>query len=99
AFLIFTGIKMMAVPEHSYDVSANPVLKFLRRHLRVSEEHHGHAFFVRKMDSATGRSLIFATPLFLALVMIEFADVVFAVDSIPAIFAITTDPYIVYTSN
>lgn len=99
AFLIFTGIRMMSVPEHSYDVSANPVLKFLRRHLRVSEEHHGHAFFVRKMDSATGRSLIFATPLFLALVMIEFADVVFAVDSIPAIFAITTDPYIVYTSN
>ncbi len=99
AFLIFTGIKMMSAPEHSYDVSANPVLKFLRRHLRVSEGHHGHAFFVRETDASTGRSLIFATPLFLALVMIEFADVVFAVDSIPAIFAITTDPFIVYTSN
>lgn len=98
-FLILTGVKMMATPEHNYDVSGNPVLKFLKRHLRVSEQHHGHAFFVRQTDSATGRAVIVATPLFLALLMIEFADVVFAVDSIPAIFAITTDPYIVYTSN
>ncbi len=98
-FLILTGVKMLAVESHNYDVSTNPILRFMRRHLRVTEQLHGHAFFVRQAEPKTGRLVIWATPLFLALVMIEIADVVFAVDSIPAIFAITTDAYIVYTSN
>jgi tellurite resistance protein TerC len=98
-FLIFTGIKMLTLKSHDYDVASNPVLKFMRRHLRVTEKLQGHAFFVRQADPKTGRVVLWATPLFLALVMVELADVVFAIDSIPAIFAVTTDPYIVYTSN
>ncbi|MFN3262072.1 MAG: TerC family protein [Pikeienuella sp.] len=99
AFLIFTGIKMLRSGDEVYDVSANPVLRILRRRLPLTETLHGERFFVRQPDEATGRLRLFATPLFLALVMVEIADVIFAVDSIPAIFAITTDPYIVYTSN
>ncbi len=99
AFLLFTGIKMLVDADKEYDVGANPILKFARRHLRVTEGLHGERFFVRRHDPAAGRSVLFATPLFLALVMVEVADIIFAVDSIPAIFAITTDPYLVYTSN
>jgi tellurite resistance protein TerC len=98
AFLIATGIKMMVVPESDPDVSKNPVVKFLRKHMRVTDELHGERFFVRKPD-ATGKMLTWATPLFLALVVINIADLVFAVDSVPAIFAITTDTFIVYTAN
>jgi tellurite resistance protein TerC len=65
----------------------------------VTDGLHGNAFFVREADPATGKLERFATPLFLALVLVEFADLVFAVDSVPAIFAITTDPFIVYTSQ
>jgi tellurite resistance protein TerC len=99
AFLIVTGIKMLVTREAEYDVSANPVLPFLRQHLRVTDRLHGHAFFVTQPHPESGRQVLWATPLFLALVMVELADVVFAVDSIPAIFAVTTDPYIVFTSN
>jgi tellurite resistance protein TerC len=74
-------------------------LKFMERRFRVTERLEGERFFVKKADPATGKSVTFVTPLFLALAMIEIADVIFAVDSVPAIFAITTDPYIVYTSN
>ena len=99
AFLIFTGVKMFtARHESEQDIAENRILAWLRRHLPVTERLHGHAFFVRQPNAA-GRISLHATPLFLALVMIEFADLVFAVDSVPAIFAITTDPYIVYTSN
>jgi tellurite resistance protein TerC len=98
AFLVFTGVKMLFAKDEGYDVANNPVLKFLSRRMRVTNELHGERFFVRKPD-ATGKVALFATPLFLALVVVEFADVIFAVDSIPAIFAITTDPYVVYTSN
>ncbi|GLK50094.1 transporter [Brevundimonas intermedia] len=99
AFLIFTGVKMFtARHESEQDIADNRILAWLRRHLPVTERLHGHAFFVRQPNAA-GRISLHATPLFLALVMIEFADLVFAVDSVPAIFAITTDPYIVYTSN
>jgi tellurite resistance protein TerC len=80
------------------DISQNPVLKFLKRRMRVTEELHGHDFFVKKPD-ASGKVVRYATPLFLALVLIEIADVIFAVDSVPAVFAITSDPFIVYTSN
>jgi tellurite resistance protein TerC len=99
AFLVATGIKMWLVADHLPDIAANPVLKFLRRRLKVTPELHGNAFFVHQPDPATGRSVRRATPLFLALCMIELIDLVFAVDSVPAIFAITSDPFIVYTSN
>lgn len=98
AFLIFTGIKMLMSADEEYDVSGNPVLKFLRRRLPITEGLRHEHFFVRESDKK-GQLRTFVTPLFLALVMVELADVVFAVDSIPAIFAITTDPFIVYTSN
>jgi tellurite resistance protein TerC len=67
--------------------------------MHVTEDLHGHAFFVRRPHPETGRLVRYATPLLLALIMIEIADLVFAVDSVPAVFTITTDPYIVYTSN
>ena len=98
AFLIFTGIQMWRNAESEYDIANSAVLKWVRRHLRVTDDLHKDRFFVKKADSA-GRLVTFATPLFLALVMVEFVDLIFAVDSIPAIFAITTDPFIVYTSN
>ncbi len=98
-FLIATGFKMLWWSSHEPDLSKNPVLKLIRRRLNVTDELHGSRFFVRLADRRTGRTALHATPLFLALVLIEITDVVFAVDSVPAIFAITTDPYIVYTSN
>ena len=100
-FLLLTGIKMLidAGKEHETDISKNPVLKFLRSRMRVTDTLHGERFFVKLPDPKTGKLASFATPLFLALVMVEFVDLVFAVDSVPAIFAITTDPFIVFTSN
>jgi tellurite resistance protein TerC len=99
AFLIFTGVKMWLIADHMPDIANNPLLKFLKRHMRVTDGLRGNAFWVREPDPATGKVARFATPLLLALVLIEFVDLVFAVDSVPAIFAITTDPFIVYTSN
>lgn len=99
AFLIFTGIKMWRMVDTPYDVSGSPLLRWLKRHMRLTDGLRGSAFFVNEADARTGAMARHATPLFLALVMIEFADLVFAVDSVPAIFAITTDPFIVYTSN
>jgi len=98
-FLIFTGVKMWMMADKEYDVGANPLIGMLKRRLRVTETIEGENFFVSKPDPKTGKKVLWATPLFLALVLIEIADVVFAVDSVPAIFAITTDPFIVYTSN
>ena len=99
AFLIFTGIKMWIIADHMPDIANNPLLKFLKRHMRVTDGLRGNAFWLHEPDPATGKVVRFATPLLLALVLIEFVDLVFAVDSVPAIFAITTDPFIVYTSN
>ncbi len=99
AFLIFTGIKMLVTGDKEMDLNANPVLKFMRKHFRVTDRLHGNNFFVHEPDPKTGKVVRWMTPLFLALVLIEIADLVFAVDSVPAVFAITTDPYIVYTSN
>jgi len=99
AFLIFTGIKMWIIADHVPDIENNPLLKFLKRHMRVTDGLHGNAFWVQEPDPASGKMVRFATPLLLALVLVEFVDLVFAVDSVPAIFAITTDPFIVYTSN
>jgi tellurite resistance protein TerC len=99
AFLVFTGIKMWIIADHVPDIASNPLLKFLKRHMRLSDGLRGNAFWVREHDPATGRLERFATPLLMALVLVEFVDLIFAVDSVPAIFAITTDPFIVYTSN
>ena len=99
AFLIATGIKMLWLGDKESDLGDNPVVKFMRRKFKVTEQLHGQNFFVRQADQRTGRLVTYVTPLFMALVLIEIADVIFAVDSVPAIFAITTDPYLVYTSN
>ena len=94
AFLLFTGLKMMLPEkEEEQDLTNNALLKFLRGHIRMTNDYHGEAFFVIK------DGLRYATPMFLVLVMVELSDVVFAVDSIPAIFAVTMDPFIVLTSN
>lgn len=98
-FLIATGIKMLVVPEGDPDISKNPVVRFMRKHMRVTDKLHEQKFFVREADPKTGKLVIWATPLFLALAVINVADLIFAVDSVPAIFAITTDTFIVYTAN
>lgn len=98
AFLVLTGIKMLFSADKTHDVASSPVVRFLNRHVNMTRELHGKKFFVRQTDG-TGRLRLFVTPLFGALVLVELADLLFAVDSIPAIFAITTDPYIVLTSN
>lgn len=99
AFLILTGIKMLFVADKEHKIEENAAIRFLKRRMNVTDDFHGHAFFVRKPNPETGRLKRYATPLLLALIMIEIADLVFAVDSVPAVFTITTDPYIVYTSN
>jgi tellurite resistance protein TerC len=99
AFLVFTGVKMLWWGDHESDLATNPLLSWMKRRFNVTEELQGDRFFVRAPHPRTGKMVRFITPLFMALVLIEIADVVFAVDSVPAIFAITTDPYIVYTSN
>ena len=97
-FLVLTGIKMLFTAQKKHDISKSRAVQFMNKRLNMTEELHGEKFFVRKPDAA-GRVRTFVTPLFGALVMVELADLIFAVDSIPAIFAITTDPYIVLTSN
>jgi tellurite resistance protein TerC len=99
AFLVFTGIKMLFAGDKPMDIEHNPVVRWISRHMRVTKELHAQHFFVKVPDDKTGRLVRAATPLFLALVVINLADLVFAVDSVPAIFAITTDTFIVYTSN
>ena len=93
AFLLVTGIKMWWFADAQPDLANNPVLKWLRNHLNVTDHLHGERFFLR-IDGVR-----YVTPLFLALVLVELSDLIFAVDSIPAIFAITADPFIVLTSN
>ena len=99
AFLVFTGIKMYVGTDEATDFDNNPVLKYLRRHFRITNELHGHDFTVKKPDPKTGKVVTWLTPLAVALVLVEFVDLIFAVDSVPAIFAVTLDPFIVYTSN
>lgn len=93
AFLIITGAKMLVVADAKPDIDNNVVLKFLRRRLHVTDSYEGKRFFVRR------DGVLFVTPLFLVLILIEFTDLVFAVDSIPAILAISQEPFIVYTAN
>jgi tellurite resistance protein TerC len=91
--LLATGVKMLAFASHEPQLANNPVLRWMRGHLRISEHYHGERFFV------VLEGLRHATPLFLVLVLVEVTDLIFAVDSIPAIFAVTKDPFIVFTSN
>jgi tellurite resistance protein TerC len=93
AFLIFSGIKMLRAVDAEPDMENNRVVKFARARLRMTEGYESERFFVRQ------NGLLYATPLFLVLILIELTDLVFAVDSIPAVFAVTTDPFIVWTSN
>ncbi len=94
AFLLLTGIKMAFSKEDDENsVGDKPVVRWLRSHLRMTDNIEGEKFFVRR------NGLLYATPLLLVLIMVELSDVIFAVDSIPAIFAVTTDPFIVLTSN
>jgi tellurite resistance protein TerC len=97
AFLLITGIKMFWFAEHKPDIDNNPIVKWLRGHMNITSQLEGERFFVWKEQG--GKLVRYATPLFLALVLVEITDLIFAVDSIPAIFAITTDPFIVLTSN
>ncbi|MBP8236327.1 MAG: TerC family protein [Pseudomonas sp.] len=101
AFLLFSGVKMLRNnDEESHpDLAQNPMIRFVRRHMRVTDEMHEGRFLVRVPDKVSGKPLLYATPLLLALVLIELADLVFAVDSVPAVLAISQDPFIVYTSN
>jgi tellurite resistance protein TerC len=98
AFLVVTGVRMAVHQDIHIEPEANPVLKLVRRFLPVSASYEGERFFTKHRDSA-GRLRLMATPLFLVLLMVETTDLVFAVDSIPAIFAVTLDPFIVFTSN
>jgi len=93
AFLVVTGVKLLVSGEGEVDPESNPMLRLARRFLRVTPRYHGQRFFVLEQGKR------FATPLFLVLIVIEGTDVVFAVDSIPAIFGVTQDPFIVFTSN
>lgn len=92
-FLVLTGLKMAFFAEHEADLSKNPFIRWIRNHYPVTETLEGERFFVRR------QGVLMITPLFLALVLVEISDVIFAVDSIPAVFAITNDPFIVLTSN
>ena len=97
AFLLVTGIKMWWFANEKSDLEKNPVVKWLRGHMNITSELRGERFFVFKEQA--GQLVRYATPLFVVLVLVEITDLIFAVDSIPAIFAITTDPFIVLTSN
>ena len=97
--LLVTGIKMLLVDDEGGGFVERRLLGLLRRVIPVADGDHGPRFLVRSPDPASGRTRLMATPLLLALVAIELADVIFAVDSVPAVFAITTDPFVVYTSN
>jgi tellurite resistance protein TerC len=99
AFLVFTGIKMFTSSGHDMDMENSRVLTYLRSHFPITKELHGHDFTVKLPDPKTGVVKTWLTPLAVALVLVEFVDLIFAVDSVPAIFAVTLDPFIVYTSN
>ncbi|HBU9201148.1 TerC family protein [Klebsiella variicola] len=93
AFLLFTGVKMALAKEDDSGIGDKPLVRWFRSHLRMTDKIESERFFTRK------NGVLFATPLLLVLILVELSDVIFAVDSIPAIFAVTTDPFIVLTSN
>ena len=92
-FLLLTGVKMLVFSTHEPDLEKNPILRWMRGHMKITNEYHGERFFVLK------EGMRYATPMFVVLVLVEVTDLIFAVDSIPAIFAVTSDPFIVFTSN
>ena len=99
AFLIFTGIRMaLQKDDAAYNAERDPVLRLARKLIRVTPDYRGDKFFVKEPDK-TGRMRFAATPLFIVLIIVDTTDIIFATDSIPAIFAVTRDPFIVYTSN
>lgn len=93
AFLLLTGAKMLWMADKESNLDSNPILRFIRNNFRVTDQLHGEKFFIMKNSER------YLTPLLVVLVLVEISDLIFAVDSIPAIFAITTDPFIVLTSN
>ena len=93
AFLILTGLKMVFKKEEKIHPERNPVVRWFKKLMPVTPDYRGDRFFVRE------KGVLMATPLFVVLILVEISDLIFAVDSIPAIFAVTTDPFIVYTSN
>ena len=92
-FLLITGIKMFVFADKEPNLAQNPLLNWLRRHMRITDTYHGDKFWITK------NGVRWFTPMFLVIILVEFSDVIFAMDSIPAIFAITSDPFIVFTSN
>ena len=90
---MITGVKMLVMSSQKSNLDKNPVIQWLFKHLRVTKEYHGEKFFVSR------NHLWYVTPLFITLILIEITDLIFAVDSVPAIFAITQDPFIIFTSN
>lgn len=92
-FLLLTGVKMLVFAKHKPDLDKNPILRWMRSHMKITNEYHGESFFV------LNEGMRYATPMFVVLVLVEVTDLIFAVDSIPAIFAVTSDPFIVFTSN
>jgi tellurite resistance protein TerC len=99
AFLVFTGIRMaLQKDDAAYNAERDPVLRLARKLIRVTPDYRGDKFFVKEPDK-TGRNRFAATPLFIVLIIVDTTDIIFATDSIPAIFAVTRDPFIVYTSN
>jgi tellurite resistance protein TerC len=93
AFLLVTGIKMFLFADKEPNLAQNPLLTWLKKHMRITDTYHGDKFWITK------NGVRWFTPMFLVLILVEFSDVIFAMDSIPAIFAITSDPFIVFTSN
>ncbi len=96
-FLVFTGLRMVTHAARDIDPDANPLIRLVRRLVPVTPDYHGQRFFVRLEDR--GQHRLFATPLFVVLALVETTDLIFAVDSIPAVFAVTRDPFLVYSSN
>ncbi|ERM02386.1 hypothetical protein Q644_17025 [Brucella intermedia 229E] len=99
AFLVFTGFKMFGHKDETPDIEQNAVFKFLRRRFNITSELHGRNFTVKQPHPKTGKMVTWLTPLAVALIMVETVDLIFAVDSVPAVFAVTQDTFIVYTSN
>ena len=99
AFLVFTGIRMAMHDDSDIEPEANPILRLVRRMLPITHDYRGQHFFVKEPPMPGMPATLMATPLFVVLILVETTDLIFAVDSIPAIFAVTRDPFLVYTSN
>ncbi len=98
-FLVLTGIKMMFMKDDADELDDSALVKFFQKHMRFTNKIHGHHFFAKLPHPETGRLVSYATPLFMALICIEFMDVLFALDSVPAVFAISSNAFVIYTSN